>query len=1005
MESNTYAQRAIAGLLVVLWMSPAVLAGAIIYVDPQAPCDNDGSDWPDAYICLQNALESALPGDEIRVAQGAYQPDQRTFVLLSGDNRYIKSSRDVDESFVLPEGVVIKGGYAGYDHPRPDTRDVKAYRSILTGDLRANDVYLEDMTFEGLYGFVTDATLTDNSRTVVTASGVTESTVLDGFTITAGRAIGGAGASDPAVGVLYPEPIFDPRKDGAGALIDSASATFIQCTFYRNTTRSQNQGASGGAGAACLNASPTFQDCLFSENIAFADGPETYSFGGGLLCSGSTPKLIGCTFTGNVTAGVGELNAGAGVACIAGDPELTGCAFIGNRAIVSDGGAMFNTRQSNPTLTDCYFERNSALFGGAFYSHNKSHCSLMNCIFWANEAFDALGEDETVDDDPNDTGGSRPSRGGTVDSGSRIVYGYGGAVSSHSAGGTDMTHCRFLGNTATGDGGAVSAGGGTMVNCIFSGNAARNGGAVNISGSIAVTNCTFTANYASNKGNAYDCGSGNEVEFSNCILWEDHPVGNYTSRSEIQFTHSNVRSGGTTRGNLNADPRFQDPAGPDGLPGTLDDNLRLSVGSLCIDTGSNSAVPESVTTDLAGQPRIVNAKVDMGAYEFDGPYNYYVDAIQGDDALEGYSPHHAFATIQRGIEAAEEGYTVVVLPGLYTEEINFDGKAITVAGAEGGAILGAPDGYGVSFYSAERSTSVLKNLAIQNCDVGIFLAGASPTIQNITLANNEFGIAAYAGANPDISNCILWHNTDGDLFGCTARYSCIESRTESEGEGNIRQDPLFADAEGGDYHLLAERGRFVPAYGLWTFDIKTSPCVDAGDPFLDLGGELMPNGGRLNMGAFGGTPEASLSEWPLIADLNHDGIVDQSDLDILNEQWLETLPGTDGIPTGVNPLQPNPARWDIEGQPREVQGGTDWSDYSVEMRAGEVVSPNGPVEYFFECDQSAFNSDWQTERTYTVLVGRSGQDLRFRVRARDQSGNLTDWSDWAVTIPAATTRR
>lgn len=44
-------------------------------------------------------------------------------------------------------------------------------------------------------------------------------------------------------------------------------------------------------------------------------------------------------------------------------------------------------------------------------------------------------------------------------------------------------------------------------------------------------------------------------------------------------------------------------------------------------------------------------------------------------------------------------------------------------------------------------------------------------------------------------------------------------------------------------------------------DDVTSPCIDAGDPNSPVGDEPMPNGGRVNMGAYGGTAEASKSPY------------------------------------------------------------------------------------------------------------------------------------------------
>jgi predicted outer membrane repeat protein len=101
------------------------------------------------------------------------------------------------------------------------------------------------------------------------------------------------------------------------------------------------------------------------------------------------------------------------------------------------------------------------------------------------------------------------------------------------------------------------------------------------------------------------------------------------------------------------------------------------------------------------------------------------------------------------------------------------------------------------------------------------------------------------------------------------------------GEGNIDVDPLFAKTGhwvnsddpnsaadpnspnavrvDGDYHLKSQAGRWDPNSQSWVKDAMTSPCIDAGDPNSPVGEELEPNGGRINMGAYGGTAEASKS--------------------------------------------------------------------------------------------------------------------------------------------------
>jgi hypothetical protein len=68
------------------------------------------------------------------------------------------------------------------------------------------------------------------------------------------------------------------------------------------------------------------------------------------------------------------------------------------------------------------------------------------------------------------------------------------------------------------------------------------------------------------------------------------------------------------------------------------------------------------------------------------------------------------------------------------------------------------------------------------------------------------------------------------------------------------------------------------------------------------------------------------------------------------------------------------------------------------MIAAEATDASGPVEYFFECTtEQGFSSGWQSTRDYIVLVGRSGQGHRFRVKARDRFGNETAWSEELAT--------
>lgn len=98
----------------------------------------------------------------------------------------------------------------------------------------------------------------------------------------------------------------------------------------------------------------------------------------------------------------------------------------------------------------------------------------------------------------------------------------------------------------------------------------------------------------------------------------------------------------------------------------------------------------------------------------------------------------------------------------------------------------------------------------------------------------------------------------------------------------------------GDYHLKSQAGRWETNSESWVVDDVTSPCIDAGDPNSPIQHEPFPNGGIINMGAYGGTAEASKSyfskpvcETIVAGDINGDCIVDIKDFTLMIAHWLE----------------------------------------------------------------------------------------------------------------------
>ncbi|MBL7184939.1 MAG: hypothetical protein ISS70_01325 [Phycisphaerae bacterium] len=184
---------------------------------------------------------------------------------------------------------------------------------------------------------------------------------------------------------------------------------------------------------------------------------------------------------------------------------------------------------------------------------------------------------------------------------------------------------------------------------------------------------------------------------------------------------------------------------------------------------------------------------------------------------------------------------------------------------------------------------------------------SQPTVINCTFSENTAvdwagGLGAQAGASPIVANCIFWGNSaarPGQVGGPNASivsYSCVQGGLA--GDGNIDTDPHFADPQNGDYRLKSQTGRWDPLGESWTQDDITSPCIDGGDPMSPIDLEPFPTGGFVNMGAYGGTPQASKPyfghqapcESIVAGDLNGDCQVDRADLAIMALHWTDPEP-------------------------------------------------------------------------------------------------------------------
>ncbi len=585
----------------ILLTTAPTFAGNIIYVDDDATHPGDGKSWETAFTYLQDALATALSDDEIHVAQGVYKPDQGAGITPG--NR--------EATFQLINGIKIKGGYAGAGTPDPNTRYIELFETILTGDLKGNDREVSDPR-----NLLNDPCRAENSYHVVTGSGTKATAVLDGFTVTGGK----------ADGLSYED------RHGGGMHNSSGSPTVTNCTFSKNSASSYGGGLAGGG---------ALSNCTFAENLAGQRG-------GGL--SGYR-RLVGCTFIGNVAEYAGGMFGGG---------TLTNCTFIRNSASYS-GGAIQSSAATMTTMTGCTFIENTANCGGAVWFPDEDESpTVINCTFKGNLATEIGGGIHLY--------GKWPTLVECTFSGNCAKRG--GAVYYADGSYPRVTNCLFGGNSAEEEGGAMYSeySGPMLMNCMVTDNSACWGGGIyNKGSSTTLVNCTFADNSGSD-GSAIAFDSylqkwPSNIGVTNCILWDSGNEIWNNDGSTITITYSDVHKGWPGEGNKDVDPCFVCPNSGD---------YHLLSDSPCIDAGDPSYQYDPNEADLDGRPRVICGRIDMGAYEFPGLGLLFVD----DDATgknDGRSWADAYNYLQDALayaNCAVKPVEIRVAQGVYTPDSN-----------------------------------------------------------------------------------------------------------------------------------------------------------------------------------------------------------------------------------------------------------------------------------------------------------------------------------------------
>ncbi|MCB1133546.1 MAG: right-handed parallel beta-helix repeat-containing protein, partial [Verrucomicrobiae bacterium] len=201
----------------------------------------------------------------------------------------------------------------------------------------------------------------------------------------------------------------------------------------------------------------------------------------------------------------------------------------------------------------------------------------------------------------------------------------------------------------------------------------------------------------------------------------------------------------------------------------------------------------------------------------------------------------------------------VTVSGSYLRDngIGFDGVN---HGTISNTVIADSVSAGITSSNQSGTTINLENVTFSfDSGTGVFMNAGTLTIAN-SIFSWENGVAIQLGGSSTVVSDYNLFNPIGGAYISAVATTMATWRAVTGGDANsFVGDPSFVDAANGDYHLQSTVGAWDENTETFLPSANQSPGIDRGDPGDAVGLEPVTNGNRINLGAYGGTAEASMS--------------------------------------------------------------------------------------------------------------------------------------------------